>query len=241
MNIMMITAEMAPYAKTGGLADVLGALPRYLAELGHDVRCFIPLYGFIDRKEHGLELEIHQVDTPMERWTEPAGIWKVGDEGTTYFVASERYFDRDNIYGYEDDGERFIFLCRTALEAARRLDWRPDVIHCHDWHTGLVPNWLKTTYREDPFFRDSRSLFTIHNLAYQGLFSRDILAFTGITDQASFEPDLGEIVVFMARGIIFADKVNTVSERYATEIRTPEFGERLDSFLRDRGTICMEF
>jgi starch synthase len=235
MNIMMITAEMAPYAKTGGLADVLGSLPRYLAELGHDVRCFIPLYGFIDRQQHGLELEISQVDTPMERWTEPAGIWKTSDESTTYFVASERYFDRENIYGYEDDGERFIFLCRTALETVRRLDWCPDVIHCHDWHTGLVPNWLKTTYREDLFFRDSRALFTIHNLAYQGLFSRDILAITGISDQASFEPDLGEMVVFMARGIIFADKVNTVSERYATEIRTPEFGERLDSFLRDRG------
>ena len=115
------------------------------------------------------------------------------------------------------------------------MDWRSDVIHCHDWHTGLVPNWLKTTYREDPFFRDSRSLFTIHNIAYQGLFSRDILAITGVSDQASFKPVLGEIVIFMARGIIFADKVNTVSERYATEIRIPELGERLDSFLRDLG------
>jgi len=95
---------------------VLGALPRYLAELGHDVHCFIPLYGVIHRNQHGLELEISQVDTPMERWTEPAGIWKTSEESTTYFVASERYFDRDNIYGYEDDGERFIFLCRTALE-----------------------------------------------------------------------------------------------------------------------------
>ncbi len=235
MNIMMITAEMAPYAKTGGLADVLGSLPRYLAELGHDVRCFIPLYGFIDRDEQGLEMELSRVDTPMERWTEPAAIWKAGTESTTYFVGSERYFDRDGIYGYEDDGERFIFLCRTALETARRLDWRPDIIHCHDWHTGLVPNWLKTTYRDDPFFRDARSLFTIHNLAYQGLFDRDILGITGIADEASFEPDLGEIVVFMARGIIFADSISTVSERYAEEIRTPEFGERLDSFLRDRG------
>jgi starch synthase len=235
MNVMMITAEMAPYAKTGGLADVLASLPSELAAEGHDVRCFLPLYGPIDREKHGLEVVIPRLDTPMERWKEPASLWQVNGDTTTYFVGSERYFDREGIYGYEDDGERFIFLCRTALESVRHLNWRPDVIHCHDWHTGLVPNWLKTTYREDPFFRGVKSLFTIHNLAYQGLFGREILEVTGIADETVYVPDLGEIVDFMARGIIFADKVNTVSERYAQEICTPEYGERLDSFLRDRG------
>ncbi len=235
----MIAAEIAPFAKTGGLGDVIGALPKYIAELGHEVNVFVPKYGPISTDDIGATREIEQLPVPMENWMEPGSVHSVHLGGArVFFIAGERYLERDELYGYLDDGERFIFTCRGALAAAKALDWKPDVIHCHDWHTGLVPNWLKTIYRDDPFFAEAGSLFTIHNLAYQGIFDWDILEIAGIAEHgfipSSNYPERSEVLDFMARGIIFADKVNTVSERYAEEILTPEYGERLDKLLVDR-------
>jgi starch synthase len=155
-----------------------------------------------------------------------------------YLVENAHYFDREGIYMYPDDAERFILFCRGALEGVKRLDWRPDIIHCHDWHTALIPNWLKTIYADDPFFADAASVYTIHNLGYQGIFGYRVLEIAGI-DEYGFiahpsTTDLNEVVDFMARGILFADVISTVSETYAREILTPEFGERLDPLLRDR-------
>src|SRR5437667_10344773 len=161
----------------------------------------------------------------------------VGDAIPVYMIDAPRYFERENIYGYTDDGERFILFCRGVLEALRFLDWSPDIIHCNDWHTGIVPNWMHTIYHDDPFYADTATVYTIHNLAYQGIFGYRILEVAGVAAQGFLYPQIAElanVVDIMARGILFADAVTTVSERYAQEILTPTFGEKLDHLLRSR-------
>ena len=139
---------------------------------------------------------------------------------------------------YPDDADRFIFYCRAVLESLKLLDWQPDVIHCHDWHTAIVPNWLNTIFKDDPFFADVVTIYTIHNLAYQGIFGYRVLEIAGIDEWGFvYHPemaDLNEVVDLMGRGIYWADLISTVSKTYAQEILTPEYGERLDPLLRDR-------
>ncbi len=233
---MMIAAEMAPYAKTGGLGDVLAALPKHIAKLGHEVCVFIPKYRHVDLREIDAAAEIERLPVPMGKSTEPGAVYSLRLDGVRiFFVAGKRYVERDGIYGYVDDGGRFVFVCRAALEALKLLDWKPDVIHCHDWHAGLIPNWLNTVYRGDPFFAETGSLLTIHNLAYQGVFGRDVLEIAGHGFPPSPRyPERSGAINFMARGIAFADKINTVSQRYAEEILTPEYGEGLDELLNQR-------
>jgi starch synthase len=152
-------------------------------------------------------------------------------------IDAPRYFDRENIYGYLDDGERFILFCRAAVETMRQLDWSPDIIHCNDWQTGIVPNWMHTVYRDDPFYADTATVYTIHNLAYQGIFGYRILEVAGVAAGGFLYPqivELANVVDIMGRGILFADAITTVSERYAQEILTPTFGEKLDPLLRSR-------
>jgi starch synthase len=153
-------------------------------------------------------------------------------------VENAGYFDREGIYMYPDDADRFIFYCRAVLETVKSLDWQPDVIHCHDWHTAIVPNWLNTIYKDDVFFANMVTVYTIHNLAYQGIFGHRVLEIAGIDEWGFiYHPetaDLNEVVDLMGRGIYWADLVSTVSETYAREILTPEYGERLDPLLRDR-------
>ena len=236
MRIAIIAAEIAPYAKTGGLGDVLAALPKHIAKLGHEVCVFVPKYRHIDLRQLDAATEIERLPVPMGTSTEPAWVYSLRLDGVrVFFVAGERYVERDGIYGYVDDGRRFVFTCRTALEALKFLDWQPDVIHCHDWHSGLIPNWLRTIYRGEPFFADTGTLFTIHNLAYQGAFGPDMLELAGRAfPPPPRYPHGSEAINFMARGIAFADKLNTVSQRYADEILTPEYGEGLDGLLNQR-------
>lgn len=234
-----MSAEVVPFAKTGGLADVAGALPKALEDLGHDVRVAMPRYGRIEPEKFKLVTEIEHLEVPMEDYHEPVSVMKgrIGRDIPVYLINSEKYFNREGIYGYQDDGERFVLFCRAALETLRALDWTPDIIHCNDWHTGIVPNWLKTVYKDDPFFAKTASVYTIHNLAYQGVFGYRILEIAGIDEYGFVFPQIAELanaVDLMGRGILFADVVNTVSEKYAQEILTPEYGERLDPLLRDR-------
>jgi starch synthase len=232
---------MVPFAKTGGLADVTGALPKALTKLGHDVRVVLPRYGRVDPARFNMKEVVPPFPVPMDSSTELVSIFETDiiPGVPVYFVNSDSYFaNRENIYGYPDDGERFVLYCRAALEMLRRLNWKPDVVHANDWHTGIIPNWLKTIYRDDPFFAGTGSVFTVHNLQYQGLFGWRILEVAGI-DEYGFlhHPQIGEladVVDLMARGLHFSDVINTVSERYAQEILTPEFGEKLDPLLRDR-------
>jgi starch synthase len=240
LKILIMAAEMVPFAKTGGLADVVGTLPKALRAQGHDVRVTIPRYGRISAERFALTTALDPYPVPMDDRSVDASLLTTSAPGgvPVYLVDNEHYYARDGIYMYEDDADRFIFFCRAVLEGVRRLGWRPDVIHCHDWHTAIVPNWLKTVYRDDPFFAGTACVYTIHNLAYQGIFGHRVLEIAGV-DEFGFLahpdiPHLNDAVDFMGRGIYYADLITTVSETYASEILTPERGERLDPLLRDR-------
>ena len=200
----------------------------------------MPRYGRIDPAKFELKQVLPAFPVPMDKHMEEAAVLQgvIGRDVPVYMIENAKYYDRDGIYMYPDDAERFVFFCRSALEMLGRLGWYPDIIHCNDWHTAIVPNWLKTIYRDNPLFARTATLYTIHNLAYQGIFGHRVLEIAGIAEQGFMvHPemvDLAEVVDLMARGIYFADVINTVSERYAQEILTPEFGEKLDPLLRDR-------
>ncbi len=239
LKILILAAEIVPFIKVGGLADVVGALPKSLHALGHDVRLAMPCYGQVDPVRFHLHPLLNSVPVSMSNFRVDVSVCQtsIGDAIPVYMIDAPRFFERENIYGYTDDGERFILFCRSVLEALRRLDWSPDVIHCHDWHTGIVPNWMHTIYHNDPFYADAATVYTIHNLAYQGIFGYRILEVAGVAANGFLYPqitELANVVDIMGRGILFADAITTVSERYAQEILTPTFGEKLDHLLRSR-------
>lgn len=239
LRILIVASEGVPYVKTGGLADVIGALPRALRRLGHDVRVVLPRYKSIDIERWRLRTVVSNLSVPMNQATELVNVLEAppSEDVPFYFIDSEHYFQREKLYGYNDDGERFILFCRAALEFTRHINWAPDVVHCHDWHTAIIPNWTKTVYRDDPYLNKTASVYTIHNLAYQGIFGYRILEVAGVAEEGFLYPEVPElanVVDLMGRGIIYADVVSTVSPRYAREILTPAFGERLDPILRER-------
>ncbi len=239
LKVLILAAEIVPFAKVGGLADVVGALPKALQAFGHDVRLVMPRYRQVDPQHFQLRTVLDAVPVPMGSYQVQVEVrqGEIGNHIPVYMIDAPRYFDRENIYGYTDDGERFILFCRAALEAMRALDWSPDVVHCNDWHTGIVPNWMHTIYLEDPFFAHTATVYTIHNLAYQGIFGYRLLEVAGVASNGFLYPQIAElanVVDIMGRGILFADAVTTVSERYAQEILTPTFGEKLDHMLRSR-------
>jgi starch synthase len=237
----MICSEAAPFAKTGGLADVLGSLPAALRSVGDEVAVVIPRYGSIDLKNarrvwDNLAVYLGAVSYPVS-------IYRAPGEYPVYLVDCPPLFDRKGFYGeagadYPDNHIRFAVFCRAALSVARFL-FRTDIFHCHDWQTGLVPAYLRTTFANDPTFLGCRTLFTIHNLGYQGLFPKTALAEVAL-DPAVYRPDGMEFfgqVSYIKAGIEFADALSTVSPTYAREIRTPEFGFGLDSSLRRRAGV----
>jgi starch synthase len=239
LKILLLSAEAVPFAKVGGLADVAGSLTKALRRLGHDARLALPKYGRISQAEFALTQVVESLPVPVGSGHELATVFESDVEGVpAYLVGNDKYFGREEVYGYHDDGERFVFFCRAALEMLKKLDWQPDIIHCNDWHTGITPNWLKTIYRDDPFFADTATVFTIHNLAYQGIFGPELVQFAGLADYGLIphptDDGLSRVVVLIARGILFADVINTVSEKYAQEILTPEYGERLHPILAQR-------
>ncbi|GCE20645.1 hypothetical protein KDK_44450 [Dictyobacter kobayashii] len=203
------------------------------------MRLVMPRYRQVDAQHFQLTTILDSISVPMGNFQVSASVRQaeIGNHIPVYMIDAPRYFDRENIYGYTDDGERFILFCRAALEAVRSLDWSPDIVHCNDWHTGIVPNWLHTIYRSDEFFANTASVYTIHNLAYQGIFGYRLLEVAGVAANGFVYPQIAElanVVDIMGRGILFADAVTTVSERYAQEILTPTFGEKLDHMLRSR-------
>jgi starch synthase len=239
MKVLFLASEMVPFTKTGGVSEVANSLPRALRDLGHDVRVVLPRYSRIDPGRFALRPLLSGVQVPMEEHREPVSVWitETGEGLPVYFIDSERYFGRESIYGYPDDGERFVLFCRAAMEMLRALDWQPDIVHLHDWQTAIVANWLNTIYREDPLFQRIASVYTIHNLAYQGIFGWRILEIAGVDEFAFLYPrieDIPNVVALTAHGILFADAITTVSETYAREILTEEYGEKLHAILRDR-------
>ena len=241
LRILILSAEVAPFAKTGGLGDVAGSLPKALARLGHDVRVVMPAYQAQERAaragEGGFTHLPGGLTVPLGAGPLPAGVLQTvlpGSDVPVYLIAESSLFDRPNIYGYDDDPYRFAFFSRAALELSAALGFRPDVVHAHDWHAAPAVMWLDTTGRGDDGFGDVATVFTIHNLAHQGRSSRRVVRYLGVGAPPLLEESGWDEVNFMARGIFHATLVNTVSPTYAREIMTPQGGNGLDPLLRAR-------
>ncbi len=239
MKILFAVSECVPFIKSGGLADVAGSLPKELNKLGNDVRVILPKYQLMPEEyKHDLE-KIAEFKVAVGWRQQYCGIEKLVYEGVTYyFVDNEYYFKRSQMYGDFDEGEKFSFFNKAILETLRELDYYPDVIHCHDWHTGMVPFLLKTKYKEAEGYKDIHTVFTIHNLQFQGIFPKEILGdLLGIEDHYFHSESLeyNGNVSFMKAALTSADKITTVSPTYMHEIQTPYFGEGLDGVLRARG------
>jgi starch synthase len=237
LKILYVSAEAAPYARVGGLADVAGSLPQAIRALGHDVRLVIPRYGTIHGPRFGLRPLGSSFPVPVGRKEERVDLVgaTTGEGMPVYLVWNESYFlHRDRVYGFDDDAQRFALFGRAAIEALKVLDWKPDVIHANDWHTGIVPAWLNTDGRRDPFFRTIATVYTIHNLAFQGRTRRLILTFAGMEYLKHLAVEEPGAVNWTAQAVSHADLITTVSPRYATEILTPAMGMGLDPLLRQR-------
>src|SRR5207302_7520594 len=236
LKVLLAASEVTPFAKTGGLADVAAALPKELRRLGQDVRVVMPRYRQINPELHGIQAVVQNLEVPLGSQVVPCTILegRLG-EVPIYFVDCPQLYDRDGIYGFGADDARVVYLCRAVLTMLKPLDFIPDVIHVDDWHTALIPNLLDVLYADDPDLARISTVLTIHNLAFQGVFGFGSLHLAGLDPWGLIkvgEPHLDDVVNFLGRGIHFADAVNTVSERYAQEIQTPEFGEGMDALLK---------
>jgi len=250
LKILFVTSEIVPFMKTGGLADVSAALPQMLSEMGHEVRIVVPKYGAVDDRK----FKIHEIVRLKDLQV------KIGDKDVVfslkscflpgpkvrvqiYFLDNQEYFkSRNSLYSdpmtgkdYPDNDERFILLSRSVMELIIKLGWIPDIIHCNDWQCGLIPAYLKTVYKDQEGFDQFKTLFTIHNLAYQGVFPPTTFKKTGLPKELE-SSSKGIVhngkVNFMKSGLLFADMINTVSQTYANEIRTKEeYGEGLKDVL----------
>ena len=241
MRVVMLAPEVHPYAKTGGLADVLAALPAALNRIGVEVSVCLPAYRTALRALGPLPV-ILRLHAPVSSRMEPAEILAVPDAPVpTFLVRADRFFDRDGLYGvggrdYDDNAERFAFFCRAALEWLRHASPAPDILHMHDWQTALVPAFLRATADLYPELAAVRTVQTVHNLAYQGRFPSEEWHLLNL-DPRHFVPDGLEFygdINYLKAGLLFADAITTVSPRYAEEIQTPSFGSGLDGVLRMR-------
>ena len=242
LKILFVASEAAPLMKTGGLADVARALPQALHDQGHDVRLVIPCYGAIPGHLKGNRIDqcnVHMDGT--EIWGALREAVFPGSEVPVYLIEHDGYFGREHAYGcngteYSDNLERFSFFSMALLDAIQRVGWRPDVVHCNDWHTALVPAHLQTTFRTHQAWEGTPTLFTIHNLRYQGDYHASLLPKTGL-DPGLFRSDCLEFygrINLMKAAVKYSTKINTVSRTYAREIQTPAQGFGLDGFLRTR-------
>lgn len=238
LKVLFIASEAAPFAKTGGLGDVTASLPKELRQQGIDARVIIPKYGSMS-DEWKTKLTTQAFFQVSLSWRlQYCGIEKLNhDDVPFYFVDNEYYFKRSGFYGHFDDAERFAFFCRAVLEALPHLDFKPHILHCHDWQCGMVSVFLAAQYRHDPFYKKIRTLFTIHNLKYQGIFPKDIMVNLLNLGWEHFTPNGIEFydkVNFMKGGLVFSDLINTVSPTYAQEIQHAYFGEKLEGVLASR-------
>jgi starch synthase len=239
MKILMVASEAAPFAKTGGLADVVGSLPAALKALGHEVAVLLPRYAAVDLKN------ARRVYDSLPIWLPPrqfdTSLYLVERETPFYFLDCPALYGRPGLYAedgvdYPDNHIRFAVLAQAALALSRRI-WRPDILHAHDWQAGLVPVYLRTLYANDPTFLGMHSVFTIHNLGYHGLFPAGALADIGLAGTEEFRPGGLEFfgkVCYLKGGLNYADALTTVSPAYAREIQTPEYGFGMDGVLRAR-------
>ena len=249
LKILMAASEAGPFVRTGGLGDVMAALPRALAALGHEVKVFLPLYEQIDGDRYRLRPMERLVAVPHRGEIVEAAVQKIASRRggpEHYFVGHDDYFLRPDLYrdpgtgkDFVDNHLRFAFFGRAVLQTTKALGWSPDIVHAHDWQAALIPVYLKAVYADDPVLNSARSVLTIHNLGYQGLFQKDSFTELGLPDDL-FYAMTGALeffgkVNFLKGGITLADKISTVSERYAREIQAgEEFGFGLEGVLQNR-------
>lgn len=238
-KVLFVASEVVPFIKTGGLADVVGSLPKYINKENYDVRVMLPKYMAIPNEyKEKMQYKTHfKIDLAWR--SQYVGILETVYDGVTfYFVDNEFYFSGATPYSivYEDI-EKFAFFCKAALSSLPSLDFRPDIIHCHDWQTGLIPVYLKDIFTQNPFYNGIKTIMTIHNLKFQGIW--DVKTVKDITGLSAyyFAPDKLEAygdANYLKGGLVYADKITTVSETYAEEIKTPFFGEKLDGLINAR-------
>jgi starch synthase len=244
VKVLFLSPEAVPFAKTGGLADVAGALPNALRHLGAEVEVMLPFYRVVREGKLQVSPLLKDLAVPFGNSELTAQVLGAKTEAglSVYFIEREDLYDRPNLYGtplgdYYDNLERFTFFARAALETATTLSLKPDVIHCHDWQTGLVPALLQGPYRDSTSLGAPATVFTIHNLGYPGLFPAEKLSLTGLSKNAYFHPEgleyYGKISLLKA-GIVYSDAITTVSPAYAKEIQTAEYGMGMEGILRHR-------
>jgi len=243
VKVLVASSEIVPFAKTGGLADVTGALPRALRRIGVEADCILPFYRCIDRERFPVDGPGQAIRVPVGHREEQGTVEETdaGDGVRAFLVRNDRYFDREFLYGtkdgdYVDNCERFAFFCRGVMEWILRSGRRYDVIHCNDWQTALIPAYVKTLYGGQGSFSTTGTVFSVHNLGYQGLFWNHDLALTGLGWDL-FTPQGLEFygkVNLMKAGLVFADILSTVSATYSREIQTPEYGYGLEGVLYER-------
>ena len=238
MNILFVTSECAPFIKTGGLADVAGSLPKALAKKGHDVRVILPLYEGIGQ-EWRSQMTFLQCFHITLAWRTPyCGLFELKRDGVTYwFVDNEYYFKRSNIYGHYDDGERFAYFSRAVIETPGQLDFWPDVIHCNDWQTALVPVYLLEEKYRIPQLGRAKSVFTIHNIEYQGRYGDQVLEDVIGLDKSYFNEGMlayHDDVNLMKGAIMASNFVTTVSPTYANELKIPFYAHGMDGVINQQ-------
>ena len=237
MKLFFAASEVAPFIKTGGLADVAGSLPNALAKLGHDVRIILPLYSAIPAKWRRQMTFLKRFHFPLSWRNAYCGLFSLEYQGLTYyFIDNEYYFKREGLYGQFDDGERFAYFSRAVVEVPVQLGWSPDVIHCNDWQTGLVPVYLLEARHREPLLKRTKSVFTIHNIEYQGRFDRNILGDVLGLDEGYFREDMLSYYgdVNLVKGAIYAaDYITTVSPTYAKELQYAFYAHGLEGVIAD--------
>ncbi len=248
MKIAFITPEALPFIKTGGLADISGVLPNIIAQMGHSVRVFLPLYrqiktNFANLENTGIEITCEIAD---KKYYGNIFILPAKDsKPEIYFIENDYFFDREEPYrnvetgkDYNDNDERIIFFNMAILQALKKMLWPPDIIHCNDWQSSLIPSYLKTLYKDDSFFYNTRTVLTIHNLAYQGQFKAESFAKLGIQKEHFYPAGPFEYwgkINFLKSGIYYADEITTVSPTYAKEIQSAgDYGMGLEGVIKDK-------
>ena len=235
MKVLFVASEAAPFIKTGGLADVMGALPKALQALGVEPALVIPNYEGIDA-DYKNEMEtVYEGSVDLSWRNQYMGVKKLVQDGIpVYFIDNEYYFKREKLYGYDDDAERFAYFAKATLTMLHYIDFKPDVIHTNDWHTGLLGAYLKEDFMQDPFYQGMKNIYTIHNLKYQGVFGREIVEdVLGMPLRLLYNGNIENAgnVNFMKAGMCYADFITTVSPSYAEEITYPYFGEGLEDYV----------
>ena len=235
MKVLFVASEAAPFIKTGGLADVMGALPKALQALGVEPALVIPNYEGVGEAYKNAMETVYEGSVDLSWRNQYLGVKKLVQDGIpVYFIDNEYYFKRDKLYGYDDDAERFAYFAKAALAMLNYIDFKPDVIHTNDWHTGLLGAYLKEDFMQDPYFQGMKNVYTIHNLKYQGVFGRNIVEdVLGLPLRLLYNGNIENAgdVNFMKAGMCYADFITTVSPSYAEEITYPYFGEGLEDYV----------